>query len=264
MKRTLVIIAAFLFFIWGLPAGLNGREKSVKIRVMTYNTHHCNPPAVKGLIDAQAIADVIKSNNVDIALLQEIDVRTSRVKGVDLAEELSQRSGLNYFHFFKAIDLLGGEYGVMILSKYPLDSSKVYPLYKEGASEQRVLGTAFVTLPNNLKVMIACTHLDLSAKLRIAEIKEIDSILSKSSMPVILGGDFNATPQSNEMVMMTDGYMSTTNEFVPTFPNIDPNKTIDYIFLSRNSNFRILKHKALENINASDHLPVIADIRCSD
>lgn len=224
--------------------------------------HHCNPPAVKGLIDVQSIADVIRTNDADIAFLQEIDVHTTRVNGIDESKELSEKSGLNYYHFFKAIDILGGNYGVMILSKYPLDSYKVYPLYQEGESEQRVLGTAIATLKENIKVMLACTHLDLSARLRAIELNQIDSVLSKSSLPFILCGDFNATPASSEMNLVLEKYQSSTNEFIPTFSNINPDRTIDYIFVPRTSKMKVLRHKVLSGIDASDHLPVIADICC--
>jgi len=264
MNKTVIVIFAFLASVLEFSTGLYSQEKNIKLNVMTYNVHHCNPPAVKGLIDVQAIADVIKSNNVNIAFLQEIDVHTTRANGLDQANELSQKSGLNYFHFFKAIDILGGEYGVMILSAYPLDSCIVNKLYQEGESEQRVLGTAIITLSNTIKVKIACTHLDLSARLRSVELNQIDSILSKGSLPFILGGDFNATPQSQEMKIMLEKYKSSTNEFIPTFPNINPDRTIDFLLINKSVTLEIVSHKVLTNIHASDHLPVLAEILCCD
>lgn len=262
MKRIIIVFLTLLYSISGFSNELNNEQKSIKLNIMTYNVHHCNPPAIKGLIDIDAIANVIKSNSIEIAFLQEIDVRTTRVNGIDQALELSQKTGLKYFRFFKAIDIMGGEYGVMILSKYPIDSTMVYPLYQEGDSEQRVLGIANVILPDNFKLKVACTHLDLSARLREVEINEIDSILSRESIPVILGGDFNATSQSNEIKLMGEKYVSSTKEFLSTFPNKNPNRTIDYIFISKSANLRVLSHKVLVNTDASDHLPVVAEIEC--
>ncbi len=258
MKTTLIVLLTIITFSFGFSREIPDRQKSVKINVMTYNVHHCNPPAVKGKIDVDAIAEIIRSNNVDIAFIQETDVRTSRVGGIDQAQELSDRSGLKFFRFFKAIDLAGGEYGVTILSSYSLDSASVHPLYKEGDSEQRVLGTALVTLKDKRKILLACTHLDLSSRLREVEVTQIDSILSRERRPVILGGDFNAAPSSNEIKFMEERYSSTTKEYVCTFPNMDPNVTIDYIFFSKTPMLRVVSHKVLQSINASDHLPVLS------
>ena len=40
-------------------AGLNGKGRNKEIKVITYNIHHGNPPAEKGKIDLDAIAEVI-------------------------------------------------------------------------------------------------------------------------------------------------------------------------------------------------------------
>lgn len=258
MKRILTLLLTLAYFIPGISNELPDRQKSVTINVMTYNVHHCNPPAVKGKIDVDAIAEVIKSNNVDIAFIQETDVRTDRVGGIDQAQELSQKSGLKFFRFFKAIDLAGGEYGVTIISVFPLDSAACYPLYKEGESEQRVLGTAVVTLKDKRKLLLACTHLDLSSRLREVEVAQIDSILSKVDKPVILCGDFNATPSSKEIKFMEQRYSSSAKEYIFTFPNKDPETTIDYIFFSKTPMLRAISHRVLQGINASDHLPVLS------
>jgi endonuclease/exonuclease/phosphatase family metal-dependent hydrolase len=227
---------------------------------MTYNVHHCNPPAIKGLIDVCAIADVIISNKADIVFLQEIDVKTHRAKGMNQSLELSRLTGLQYSAFYKAIDIMGGEYGVVILSRFPLDSAVVYPLWQKGESEQRVLGISVATLPDDRKIRVACTHLDLSADIREKEIKQIELILSRGEIPVILGGDFNAEPESKEMGIMFNRFTSSTKNFVATFPNINPNKTIDYLFTRRIDKLRFISHKVITGIVASDHLPVVAEV----
>ena len=112
--------------------------------------------------------------------------------------------------------------------------------------------------------MLACTHLDLSARIREVELNEIDSVISRSNLPFLLGGDFNATPNSSEIKLFMEKYRSSTNNFAPTFPNVNPDRTIDFIFFSKSKNIEVLSHSVLSNINASDHLPVLAEIRCCD
>jgi len=255
MKKTFYTITLLLIYTFCFS-----QTHSSRLTVITYNVHHCNPPAIKGLIDAGAIADVIRSNKADIVFLQEIDIKTQRVNGMNQSLELSRLSGLKYSAFFKAIDIMGGEYGVVILSRFPLDSAFVYPLWQRGESEQRVLGIAVVTLPDERKLRVACTHLDLSADIREKEIEQMGTILSRGEIPVILGGDFNAEPESKEMDTMFNRFTSSTTDFVVTFPNVKPNKTIDYLFTRRIDKIRFISHKVLSGIDASDHLPVIAEV----
>ncbi|PKO98071.1 MAG: endonuclease [Bacteroidetes bacterium HGW-Bacteroidetes-8] len=263
MKR-LILISLLLFVSLSPTLALQKTEEK-SITVITYNIHHCNPPAQKGVIDTDAIADVIKESGADIALLQEVDVKMTRSLGEDQAMILSQKSGLNFYYFFKAIDFSGGDYGVAILSRFPLSEFNSYNLDNHIQSEQRVLATALAELAGGVKILLATTHLDLVKGNRVKQIAEIDSILSNSLYPLILGGDFNATPESEEMLLMSQRFIPSTQSLSPTFPNLNPDRVIDYIFIRNSTGVKrtILNfsgHKVLTGVDASDHLPVVADI----
>ncbi|MDP3435987.1 MAG: endonuclease/exonuclease/phosphatase family protein [Bacteroidales bacterium] len=262
--NKLILLSLFLFFSLS-PALALQKSENRSITVISYNIHHCNPPAQKGVIDTDAIADVIKESGADIALLQEVDVKMARSMGEDQAKILSQKSGLSYYYFYKAIDFSGGDYGVAILSRFPLSEFNSYNLDNHIQSEQRVLATALAELAGGVKILLATTHLDLIKGNRVKQIAEIDSILSNPVYPLVLGGDFNAKPESEEMIFMSKRFTASTDSHSATFPNLSPDRVIDYIFI-RNSvgvNSAILKfsgHKVLTGIDASDHLPVVADI----
>lgn len=229
-------------------------------KVMTYNVHHCNPPALKGIIATDSIASVIQKSGADIVLLQEIDYKSNRVNGEDQPMELSRKSGLQYYRFFKAIEIPGGEYGVMILSRYPITSSTSYPLPAIEKGEQRVIGIVGIKPEGQKEICVACTHLDLPKGIREAQVAFIDSLLGKKER-LIFGGDFNASPESPEMKYLRERYISTSETFQNTFPNINPDACIDYIFTGRAKSTKILSHKILDNIPHSDHLPVLVEIR---
>ncbi|MDD3033182.1 MAG: endonuclease/exonuclease/phosphatase family protein [Bacteroidales bacterium] len=229
-------------------------------RVLTYNVHHCNPPAQKGVIATDSIAAVIQKSGADIVLLQEVDYKSNRVQGADQPLELSRKSGLQYYRFFRAIDLPGGEYGVMILSRYPITSSTHYPLPAIDKGEQRVIGIVEVKPEGEEEICVACTHLDLPKGIREAQVAFIDSLLGKKER-LIFGGDLNASPETPEIKFLLERYTSTSEIFQHTFPNINPEVCIDYIFTRKTKSTKILSHKVLENIPYSDHLPVVAEIR---
>lgn len=229
-------------------------------KVMTYNVHHCNPPAQKGVIATDSIASVIQKSGADIVLLQEVDYKSNRVQGADQPLQLSQKSGLPYYRFFRAIDLPGGEYGVMILSRYPITSSTSYPLPAIEKGEQRVIGIVGIKPEGQKEICVAITHLDLPKGIREAQVAFIDSLLGKKER-LIFGGDLNASPDTPEIKYLLDRYTSTSDIFKHTFPNINPDVCIDYIFTGKVGSTKILSHKVLENIPHSDHLPVLAEIR---
>ena len=132
MKATVFFKIAILACLCTLPAfsaqpgstGPGGR-----LKVMTYNIHHCNPPSLpEGQIDVPAIAKVINEAQADLVALQEVDVNTERSgKGKNQARELAKLTGM-HFYFAKAIDHQGGDYGVAVLSKFPLLDSLHLPL----------------------------------------------------------------------------------------------------------------------------------------
>ena len=110
MQLKLITVAVLFFCIScnrSMPANTTGNNI---IKVITYNVHHCNPPAKPGVIDVNAIAAVIKKQNADIVALQEIDVHTNRSGKINEAEQLAVKAGYTSFYFAKAIDFDGGQY----------------------------------------------------------------------------------------------------------------------------------------------------------
>ncbi len=238
-----------------------GNNVSNSIRVMSYNVHHCNPPSKPDLIDIDAIAAAIKSQNPDLVALQEIDVNTKRSGPFNQAEELAKKLNMKFF-FGKAIDHEGGDYGVAILSKYPISEPTVFRLPTETSTkgEPRVLTTVKVALPGGKTIRFGSTHLDAqkAAVNRELQIKEINRISAGEKLPFIIAGDFNATPESSVITQLDQQFTRTCQSCGPTVPVINPNKTIDFISFSPVSNFKIISHDVVPERYASDHLPVIA------
>jgi endonuclease/exonuclease/phosphatase family metal-dependent hydrolase len=124
------------------------------------------------------------------------------------------------------------------------------------------------------------THLDHQGE--IARTKGIALILYKIKMlntqnyPVIFMGDFNSEPTEERIInlkklMIDSQEISEENPFGPTgtfngFKHIEAvTKRIDYIFLSKESNFKVYKYAVLSDSKdlkyPSDHLPVYVEIR---
>jgi endonuclease/exonuclease/phosphatase family metal-dependent hydrolase len=233
------------------------------IRVLCYNIHHANPPSKPDVIDIAAIANVIKQQEPHLVALQEVDVRTERSgKTLHQAEELARLTGMRA-QFFKAIDYGGGEYGVAILSKYPMDQVSNHPLpTAEGTNgERRTLGTAVITLPDGKKFLFAVTHLDAQRNdtNRVLQQTKIAALLKAQTLPVVLAGDMNAVAGTGSMNIHDCYFTRSCITGCPfTIPVINPNKTIDYISYAPAEKFTVLQHKVIPETYASDHLPVFA------
>ncbi len=239
---------------------------TTSLRVMTYNVHHCNPPSESktGKIDIDAITNVIKKQNPDLVALQELDNHTTRSGPFNELEVIAQKLNM-HFYFGKAMDFGGGSYGIGILSKYPMSNGATLQLpVKEGwKGEPRVLATSEISLPNGKKIIFGSTHLEAyNEDNRELQIKEINRIAATASLPFIIGGDFNATPESNVVKLLDGEFQRTCVSRCPdTFSDEEGRGTIDYIAYRPVNQFSVTSHEVIEEKYASDHFPVVAVLK---
>ena len=238
------------------------RKVIASIKVMTYNIHHCNPPSRPGVIDMQAVVSVIRAESPDLVALQEVDVNTVRSGPYNQASEIASELGM-YHYFGKAIDYDGGAYGVAILSKYRLYDAVVYRLPLVSGGENRVMAMASLKLPDSTAIRFASTHLDAQGdpSNRLSQITRIIDIADGETLPVIIGGDFNAVPGSEEINLLDTYFERTCRLCPPTIPVTDPTRAIDFIAYRHPENkFDVSSHKVPSAVYPSDHRPVSAVI----
>jgi endonuclease/exonuclease/phosphatase family metal-dependent hydrolase len=234
-----------------------------KLKIMSYNIHIAVPPSTPGKTDIAAIVRTIKNADPDIIALQEVDVNTVRTGKVDQAAVLAEMLKMNYF-FAKAIDHDGGQYGVAILSKYPISETQIHRLttLPGTGGEPRVMATSKITLQNGSEIRFAATHLDAQqdSANREKQIAEINAIATSESLPLIIAGDFNAQPGSSVINQMDKVFRRTCQSCEPTFPVLKPKIAIDFIGHTPSSKFKVLSHAVIPEHYASDHLPVLATL----
>lgn len=266
--KTLVVMAGLLLFATSafshtatFPDG--NKRKAEEIRVMSYNIRIAHPPS-KGWseVDLPAIARVIKNANPDLVALQEVDAYTERSgKKIHQASELAKMTGMNFF-FAKAIDRSGGDYGVAVLSRFPIIESKGFrlPVRDTIKSEIRALAVIKVQMPDGENIVFCSTHFDhLADEDRLMQARTMTDIIEKySAYPVIMGADFNMQPDNPVMDSIRKVLTVDCETFPLTFPTVNPKRTIDYVLLNKAGidKFNIVKYHTLKEEYASDHLPV--------
>lgn len=252
------MLALFVYSCHTPQSAVIGNKPVLKI--MTYNIRHGAPiHKANNDIQLKGIAEAINAQKPDIVALEEVDSMTQRAP-IDEAKELGKLTGMHYF-FSKTIDFEGGKYGDAILSRYPILSTQHVELPMPNSSgEARALGVITIEPFRGIKINFAVTHLDLKKENRIAEINQIIHISKQSEHPFILAGDFNASPSSEEIKLLGSEFTFACDTNCPlTFPSDNPHVTIDYIALNpaAASLFSVGSYKAIEHIEASDHLPLM-------
>ncbi len=230
-----------------------------RIKILSYNIHHGNPPAHPGKIDLEALARVIKESDADLVGVQEVDINVSRSNHVNQAAKLAELTGMHYY-FSKGIDLENGEYGTVILTKHKIVGSRRYDLPMPEKSENRSLAIVDVELPDGKVVSFANTHLDLKAQNRIEQARYITELGDWYNRPFILVGDLNSRPNSEPIKLLENYFKRNTETNGPTSPNVNPRNEIDYIMVGKHTNFLWKSYKVLPEQEASDHLPLFAEI----
>lgn len=241
------------------------------LRVMTYNIHAGKD--AQQTDNLERVAALIDSAGTDIVLLQEVDRRTTRANGVDHFQELRRLTRMSGV-FGKSLDYQGGEYGIAILSRWPVDSVKALPLKVEPPQERsgrsyepRIALHVVVHTPRG-PVHVINTHLDPSGSGTFRK-QELVAALAhmKQLVPpkaaLIFGGDLNARPDTEDIgavsFALTDSFVSCGTGAGETFPAHGPDRRIDYIFLrhARCTTARVLETQA------SDHRPLLTIIQFS-
>ena len=190
------------------------------IKIGSYNIKH----AADAKLNLKTIAKVITENDLDIVGIQEVDLRTRRSNGIDQPRMLADAANMPYYVFVRGIDYQGGQYGTLILSKYPIISSEVIPL-ESWDKEGRALGHAVIDI-EGFKFDFFNTHLSYEDKtlrgLQFAEVAE----KTKACESFILTGDFN-TADFTEFTVVGGNLINNAARWYPTFPG--GNSAIDNI-----------------------------------
>jgi endonuclease/exonuclease/phosphatase family metal-dependent hydrolase len=246
-------------------------DSSRVVRVLVYNIHAGKDAA--GVDNLAGVAALVRDTRADLVLLQEVDQGTRRSGNVDQPAVLALRTGL-HVAFGSALDYDGGEYGVAILSRWPIIDDTLIHLPVEppqqragGSHEPRGALRTVVQAPWG-RTIVFTTHLDASGPdtYRRQEGRTVSALVAdarRSNAFVMIGGDFNSTPESlAQQELRASGLRDAHGECGRgdgfTFPAESPVKRIDYLFLT--GPMTCTSAEVIET-RVSDHRPVIFEVR---
>lgn len=256
---AVVGILAFGFTSARLSTSSAASRKS--LRVMTYNIHV--GVGMDKKLDLQRIADVILHEQPDLVGLQEVDRGVKRTELRDEILELAKLTGMDYA-FAHNLDFQGGQYGVAILSRLPIQNIDHRKYENTREAERRGMIRVEVKLDNRT-VNFVTTHLDYQHEDgRVFETEQMLSFLQSVKGPLIVVGDFNDEPTGGAYKLMLqtfqDGWINgKAKEAGLSYPADKPTKRIDYIFTRQSDRIRAKKAWVVDTL-ASDHRPVVVEL----
>jgi endonuclease/exonuclease/phosphatase family metal-dependent hydrolase len=267
--RVRYLLAAGLAIVYASCARpMSSASGPREMRVLVYNVHAGKDAA--GVDNLERVADLVRETNADVVLLQEVDRGTRRSGNVDQPDALARRTGFAVA-FGKTLDYDGGEYGIAVLSRWPITQQALVRLPVEppqqrsgGSYEPRGAQRVTIRAPGGDLALIN-THLDASREdhYRRQEIRTVLAVARDAAPMVLVGGDFNSTPESEVQGAVRQG--GVRDAWVVcgkgdgfTYPADVPVKRIDYLYLTGAATCR--RAEVLETA-ASDHRPLLVTVR---
>ena len=132
-------------------------------------------------------------------------------------------------------------------------------LYPRGALIAQVGRSGF-------RMWAIAVHLGLHPLERIHSVEEISDLARGLAGPVLIGGDFNELPDGKAVAFLAkrywDAWLLGGDVSGETFPATDPTARIDFLFVSQGIGaLRVIVPPGPDARLASDHLPVVAELR---
>ena len=236
-------------------------KKNKTLKVMSYNIRHGQ--GMDNKIDLDRIANVISAQNPDLVALQEIDKICKRSNNFDIAKELGERLNMAY-RFGEFMNYQNGEYGMAILSKFPINKTIRHELPK-GTEPRCALEVDVQTNISPQSISFICIHNDWkNVNIRVLQIKELLNQIKDVKKPVVLAGDFNGTPSDPSLdLLRKNNWNILDKNNQKTFPSDSPNKEIDFV-VTRNFPSSKILHYTIAETKASDHRPIVAEFIIND
>ncbi|MBI1321996.1 hypothetical protein GC170_02250 [bacterium] len=232
------------------------------LRILSYNIHHGR--GMDDKVDLERIARVIRESKPDLVALQEVDRNTTRTAKVDQTAELARLTGL-HGTFGKAIDYAGGDYGQAILSRFPIGETKIHWLPGEPDRERRIAFETQVDFEGR-KLRFVTTHLHhANDGFRQRQAEKINAIYGDDATLTILAGDLNAYPDSEPLKILKKLWtIANDAPGLVSFPAEKPNRLIDYVIFKPSKGIDVTGQRVIDEPVASDHRPVLVELKFTE
>ena len=242
----------------------------MQFRVLSWNVHKC----IGGLdrrYDPQRIAAVIAASEPSVVLLQEVAENGSRYRGERQVEVLGDLLGCAHRSYFVNVRFgrRRGAYGNAILSRYPIAATQNVDLTLPRRKARSVLH-AELRLPKDdgghRVLHVFNMHLGLSERERREQLRRFlmqqPFAHLRTRTPIVAAGDFNDVWGTLGRRFLAPAGFRGPEKPLRTFPAWAPVRALDCLYVRGSVDLQALQRVRTASARlASDHLPLLADLR---
>ncbi|WP_405242166.1 endonuclease/exonuclease/phosphatase family protein [Lentisalinibacter salinarum] len=226
-----------------------------RVRIVSYNVHACIGRDRRFMPDR--IAAVLEELDADFVALQEVEDRPYR--GMTVTEYLADRLGM---HAHRGATLYRGDahYGNLLLAREAAVAHRLHDISVGSREPRGAIEADFEAGGRTLKIFV--THLGLRAGERRRQIRRLLPALDRGEADVqVLAGDINEwRPGAAASRLLTRSLGPVP--LPRTFPAGAPLFALDRLYVTpRDVVVRVDAVRTRDARQASDHLPLVADLR---
>ncbi len=237
------------------------RGEAIVVRIATYNVHRCRGMDRRTL--PRRIADVLRPLQADVIALQEVIGTGPKGHGQD--EELGAALGMGWI-MAPARYRRGHLYGNVVMSRFPIVQHAQYDLTWRNRT-RRCCQRADVMIGRHV-LHVYNVHLGAGLGERRYQTTRLGTVVDDHRIrgPKIVMGDFNEWGRGLASTMLTQSMRSLDTSALlkrrRTYPGFFPLLHLDHIYYDgRIEALGAQLPRTRASLIASDHLPLVADLR---
>ena len=231
------------------------------MKFMSFNTQHCLN-YMEQKIDFEIMANAILELGADVVGLNEMRGAGEHPDYTAQVERLAELTGMKYYYFAPALEITGcGTYGNGLLSRVPILKAERILIpdpvpHRHDTDHYETRCVLVAELEGGVTVLV--THFGLNSDEQENAAKTVTEHLRDKKC--VLMGDFNVIPEDPVLTPIRARLFDSAALFAEekgSYPSDFPNRTIDYLFVSRDVT---VLSADIPPVVASDHRPYIAEL----
>ncbi|MGE3353870.1 MAG: endonuclease/exonuclease/phosphatase family protein [Planctomycetota bacterium] len=240
------------------------------LRLLSWNVHKCTG-GLDRRYDPARTARVLLDSAADVALLQEVAEDGSWYRAERQVDVLGDLVGMPHRSYFVNVRFGArrGSYGNAILSRFPIATTENLDLTQPGRKARSVVhGELRLTLPEGgtRTLHVFNLHLGLGERERRRQLVQFLAAHPFAGLqrrtPIVVAGDFNDVWGTLGPRLLKPAGFVGAGKPLRTFPAYAPLRALDGLYVRGSvelESLRALRQRPAGT--ASDHLPLLADLR---
>jgi endonuclease/exonuclease/phosphatase family metal-dependent hydrolase len=238
------------------------QDRPAPLRIVTYNIHRCR--GMDRRTRPERIARVLRDIGADVIALQE--VVGPGPHGTSHIEEIGAAVGMGWV-MASARQLRGHQFGNAVLSRFPITHHVQHDLSWKTCWE-RCMQRVDIAVPDGGSLHVYNVHLGTAILERRHQARRLATIVSDRHItgPKIVLGDFNEWMRGLTTTLLSAKLKSVELQNYlkrrRTYPGLFPILHLDHIYYAGQLEVvGIDLPRTRLSLVASDHLPLVADVR---